>query len=160
MQQHAPVRDPYFIHSSSFSVLSLVAHNSYSVLQSSCLFLSIVYCHFVVKYSRSDSCKCCRVFRDLQLKRPIYSTTATYGHFGRSEFSWEQPKILQFWSVPCGLSDVAALFRFCYSWLWEQRSLLGICEPIHTFWLMWYFWVYLFSCVVTGCCCCGVYTCR
>jgi len=34
--------------------------------------------------------------RDLQLKQPIYSNTATYGHFGRSEFTWEQPKVLRF----------------------------------------------------------------
>ncbi len=26
----------------------------------------------------------------LDLKRPIYQKTATYGHFGRSEFPWEQ----------------------------------------------------------------------
>jgi S-adenosylmethionine synthetase len=25
----------------------------------------------------------------LDLKRPIYQNTAAYGHFGRSEFSWE-----------------------------------------------------------------------
>ena len=36
------------------------------------------------------------IVRDLQLKRPIYSKTAAYGHFGRSEFTWEQPKILQY----------------------------------------------------------------
>jgi S-adenosylmethionine synthetase len=24
------------------------------------------------------------------LKKPIYSPTAAYGHFGRSEFSWEK----------------------------------------------------------------------
>lgn len=28
--------------------------------------------------------------RDLKLHRPIYSQTAAYGHFGRSEFAWEQ----------------------------------------------------------------------
>jgi len=38
--------------------------------------------------------------RDLQLKQPIYSNTATYGHFGRSEFTWEQPKVLRFWPLP------------------------------------------------------------
>ena len=36
------------------------------------------------------------IVRDLQLKRPIYSKTAAYGHFGRSEFTWEQPKILNY----------------------------------------------------------------
>ncbi|MBH25184.1 MAG: methionine adenosyltransferase [Myxococcales bacterium] len=30
------------------------------------------------------------IIRSLQLKRPVYRQTAAYGHFGRSEFSWEQ----------------------------------------------------------------------
>ncbi|NND74861.1 MAG: methionine adenosyltransferase [Ilumatobacter sp.] len=30
------------------------------------------------------------IVRDLDLKRPIYAATAAYGHFGRSEFPWEQ----------------------------------------------------------------------
>jgi S-adenosylmethionine synthetase len=34
------------------------------------------------------------IVTDLDLKRPIYQKTATYGHFGRSEFPWEQPKQL------------------------------------------------------------------
>ncbi|XP_061766073.1 S-adenosylmethionine synthase [Nerophis ophidion] len=34
------------------------------------------------------------IVRELQLKRPIYQQTATYGHFGRPEFSWEIPKKL------------------------------------------------------------------
>ena len=34
--------------------------------------------------------------RDLDLKRPFYQKTACYGHFGREEFTWEQPKILKF----------------------------------------------------------------
>jgi S-adenosylmethionine synthetase len=29
------------------------------------------------------------IIKHLQLKRPIYRKTAAYGHFGRSEFSWE-----------------------------------------------------------------------
>jgi len=35
-----------------------------------------------------------KIVKDLDLKRPIYFKTATYGHFGRDEFTWEQPKIL------------------------------------------------------------------
>jgi len=35
-------------------------------------------------------------FRDLNLKTPIYANTACYGHFGRDEFPWEQPKNLQY----------------------------------------------------------------
>jgi S-adenosylmethionine synthetase len=30
------------------------------------------------------------IIRQLDLKRPIYRNTATYGHFGRSEFPWEK----------------------------------------------------------------------
>lgn len=30
------------------------------------------------------------IIRTLDLKRPIYSATAAYGHFGRPEFSWEK----------------------------------------------------------------------
>jgi len=38
------------------------------------------------------------IMRDLQLTRPIYSKTASYGHFGRddADFTWEQPKTLKF----------------------------------------------------------------
>ncbi|XP_056616839.1 S-adenosylmethionine synthase [Triplophysa dalaica] len=35
------------------------------------------------------------IVRDLNLKRPIYQSTACYGHFGRSEFSWEVAKPLK-----------------------------------------------------------------
>ena len=30
------------------------------------------------------------IVKTLDLKRPIYSATASYGHFGRSEFPWEK----------------------------------------------------------------------
>ena len=30
------------------------------------------------------------IIRDLDLRKPIFQKTATYGHFGRSEFPWEQ----------------------------------------------------------------------
>ncbi|MDE6773797.1 MAG: methionine adenosyltransferase domain-containing protein, partial [Treponemataceae bacterium] len=30
------------------------------------------------------------IVKTLDLKRPIYYPTAAYGHFGRSEFSWEK----------------------------------------------------------------------
>ncbi|XP_071249688.1 S-adenosylmethionine synthase-like [Salvelinus alpinus] len=36
------------------------------------------------------------IVRELNLKRPIYQNTACYGHFGRSEFSWEVPKELTY----------------------------------------------------------------
>jgi len=35
------------------------------------------------------------IIRDLNLKSPIYSKTACYGHFGRPEFPWEKPKQLK-----------------------------------------------------------------
>lgn len=34
------------------------------------------------------------IVKELGLKRPIYQKTAAYGHFGRSEFPWEQEKQL------------------------------------------------------------------
>ncbi|KAH8550584.1 S-adenosylmethionine synthase [Umbelopsis sp. PMI_123] len=35
------------------------------------------------------------VVKELDLFRPIYQKTAAYGHFGRPEFTWEQPKPLK-----------------------------------------------------------------
>jgi S-adenosylmethionine synthetase len=35
-----------------------------------------------------------RIVKDLDLRRPIYQQTASYGHFGRKDFSWEVPKKL------------------------------------------------------------------
>ncbi|ORY05847.1 S-adenosylmethionine synthase [Basidiobolus meristosporus CBS 931.73] len=34
------------------------------------------------------------IVKELNLFKPIYAKTACYGHFGRDEFSWEQPKKL------------------------------------------------------------------
>ncbi len=31
-----------------------------------------------------------QIIKTLELRRPIYTATASYGHFGRSEFSWEK----------------------------------------------------------------------
>eukprot|EP00127_Corallochytrium_limacisporum_P003072 Clim_evm1s146 gene=Clim_evmTU1s146 len=36
------------------------------------------------------------IVRELGLKRPIYLKSASYGHFGRSDFPWEQVKQLKF----------------------------------------------------------------
>jgi S-adenosylmethionine synthetase len=36
------------------------------------------------------------IIRELDLLKPIYRQTANFGHFGRSEFSWERLKTLQF----------------------------------------------------------------
>jgi len=41
-----------------------------------------------------------RIVKDLKLKTPIYSETACYGHFGRDQFTWEQPKPIV---IPDGL---------------------------------------------------------
>jgi len=35
------------------------------------------------------------IVRDLDLKKPIYQKTSSYGHFGRSEFTWEQPRAIE-----------------------------------------------------------------
>jgi len=40
------------------------------------------------------------IVRDLDLKKPIYSQTASYGHFGRSEFKWEHPRKIE---IPEGI---------------------------------------------------------
>jgi len=40
------------------------------------------------------------IVRELDLKKPIYQATSSYGHFGRSEFTWEQPKAIK---MPSGL---------------------------------------------------------
>jgi len=37
-----------------------------------------------------------RIVKDLKLKNPIFQQTASYGHFGRDIFTWEQPKTLIF----------------------------------------------------------------
>merc|ERR1712106_415530 len=37
-----------------------------------------------------------RIIKDLKLKNPIFQQTASYGHFGRDIFTWEQPKTLKF----------------------------------------------------------------
>jgi len=36
------------------------------------------------------------IYRELNLRNPIYQQTSTYGHFGRDGFTWEQPKKLIF----------------------------------------------------------------
>ena len=35
------------------------------------------------------------ILRELDLRRPIYSPTAKYGHFGNDAFPWEQVKVLK-----------------------------------------------------------------
>jgi len=37
-----------------------------------------------------------RIVKDLKLKNPIFQQTASYGHFGRDIFTWEQPKTLNY----------------------------------------------------------------
>lgn len=36
------------------------------------------------------------IIQQLNLRRPIYKKTSTYGHFGREVFPWEVPKILKY----------------------------------------------------------------
>ena len=40
--------------------------------------------------TKTFDCTPSGIIRALDLKKPIYRKTATYGHFGRSEFSWEK----------------------------------------------------------------------
>ncbi|XP_067673444.1 S-adenosylmethionine synthase-like [Haliotis asinina] len=37
-----------------------------------------------------------KIVKELDLRKPVYQKTACYGHFGRPEFTWEQPKKLKF----------------------------------------------------------------
>lgn len=37
-----------------------------------------------------------KIVKDLDLKKPIYKETSCYGHFGRDEFTWEKPKVLEY----------------------------------------------------------------
>jgi len=37
-----------------------------------------------------------KIVKELDLKKPVYFKTSCYGHFGREEFKWEQPKKLIF----------------------------------------------------------------
>merc|ERR1712042_135901 len=37
-----------------------------------------------------------KIVKDLKLKQPLFQQTASYGHFGRNLFTWEQPKTLNF----------------------------------------------------------------
>eukprot|EP00762_Andalucia_godoyi_P006134 ANDGO_00320.mRNA.1 S-adenosylmethionine synthase len=45
---------------------------------------------------KNFNCRPYQIIKELNLKRPIYSKTAAYGHFGRElpEFTWEHPKQL------------------------------------------------------------------
>lgn len=36
-----------------------------------------------------------KIVKELNMKAPIFQQTSTYGHFGRDDFPWEQPKILK-----------------------------------------------------------------
>ncbi|XP_018572703.1 S-adenosylmethionine synthase isoform X2 [Anoplophora glabripennis] len=36
-----------------------------------------------------------KIVKELNLRHPIYQKTSTYGHFGREDFTWEQPKVLR-----------------------------------------------------------------
>ena len=36
------------------------------------------------------------IIKELELTKPVFYPTSAYGHFGRPEFKWEQPKKLEF----------------------------------------------------------------
>ena len=50
------------------------------------------------------------ILRDLDLRRPIYSKTAAYGHFGRDEhdFTWERTDKADALRAAAGLADARA----------------------------------------------------
>jgi S-adenosylmethionine synthetase len=47
------------------------------------------------------------ILRDLDLRRPIYSKTAAYGHFGRADhdFTWERTDKADALRAAAGLAD-------------------------------------------------------
>jgi S-adenosylmethionine synthetase len=47
------------------------------------------------------------IIKTLDLRRPIYRATAAYGHFGRSEFSWEQTD--QISALQSAVADIKAV---------------------------------------------------
>lgn len=53
--------------------------------------------------------------RELDLKKPIYQSTASYGHFGRDVFSWEVPKKLRYWTLPFSSQKSATEKPICLS---------------------------------------------
>ncbi len=56
-----------------------------------------IKCYFIYVPLQSNQLSVCVfVCRELDLKRPIYQKTAAYGHFGRPEFTWEQPRKLAY----------------------------------------------------------------
>ncbi|CAJ0583582.1 unnamed protein product, partial [Mesorhabditis spiculigera] len=67
--------------------LSIHVHSYNSSPLSSAELLQVIQDNFVLTPYR--------IIKDLDLKRPIYEATAENGHFGHSEFSWEQPKALK-----------------------------------------------------------------
>ena len=40
--------------------------------------------------SKVFDCSPAGIIKTLDLKKPVYSPTASYGHFGRKEFNWEK----------------------------------------------------------------------
>ena len=51
------------------------------------------------------------ILRDLDLRRPIYGKTATYGHFGRNDpdFTWERTDKVDALRAAAGLDAVGAV---------------------------------------------------
>lgn len=41
-----------------------------------------------------------KIIEELQLKKPVYRNTSVFGHFGRDEFMWEVPKIINMSKSP------------------------------------------------------------
>ena len=55
------------------------------------------WCYWCVTYnspSRAHA-QIWHAVRELDLQKPIYLKTASYGHFGNPEYNWEKPKQLQ-----------------------------------------------------------------
>jgi len=66
-----------------------------------------------------------RIVKDLKLKNPIFQQSATYGHFGRDIFTWEQPKTLKFWETEQRILDkLKSISASMFFLVWNNPSIM------------------------------------
>ena len=52
------------------------------------------FCRRAIRFSCANTIPSTLAVQTLNLQKPQYLSTASYGHFGNSEYAWEQPKKL------------------------------------------------------------------
>jgi S-adenosylmethionine synthetase len=79
------------------------------------------------------------IVKELDLFKPIYTKTACYGHFGRDEFTWEQPRELKFARVDQnrqkGMRSCIEFHPFSLTWVptfisWVQVNGKGVSQQL------------------------------